>query len=342
MFHFKNNKKTVIVAEISANHGQDFKKAVALIKQARKCGADAVKFQAYTPETITLNSDTKYFRINHSKWKGQTLYQLYQKAYTPWRWFKDLKKVSDDLGLEFFATAFDKSSVDLLEDLDVKVHKTASFELVDLPLIEYMAQTKKPVILSTGMATREEIGEAYRAAKKGGAPTVTLLKCVTSYPADPKTMNLRTIPDMRKRFKCPVGLSDHTAGTAVACAAVALGAVMVEKHFTDSRRRKTPDSFFSMEPEEFKGLVDNIRIIEQALGEVSYDVGRDQKKNRDYRRSLFVSEDIRKGEPLTEENVRSVRPAQGLAPKYLKNVLGKKATKDLKKGTPLKREWIAA
>ena len=340
MFDFKRNNKVIIVAEISANHGQDFRKAVSLIREAKKCGADAVKFQLYTPDTITLNSDNKYFRIRHSKWQGQTLYQLYQKAYTPWRWFKKLKKVSDDLGIEFFATAFDRDSVDLLEGLNVKVHKTASFELVDLPLIEYMAKTQKPLIMSTGMADLKEIKEAFVTAQKGGASTVTLLKCVTSYPADPKTMNLMTIADMRKRFKCPVGLSDHTLGIAVACAAAALGAVMVEKHFTDSRNRKTPDSFFSIEPDELKELVHNVRIIEEAMGKPSYELGDDQRRNRAYRRSLFVAQDIKKGDRFSEENVRSVRPAQGLEPKYSKEVFGKKAKKDIKKGTPLKWELV--
>jgi pseudaminic acid synthase len=337
---FKNLKNCFIVAEISANHGQSFKRAVALIKKAKEAGADAVKFQCYTPDTLTINCDNKYFRIKHPKWGGQTLYQLYQKAYTPWNWLKELKKIAEDLGLVFFATAFDKTAVDFLEDLDVPIHKIASFELVDLPLIEYIAKTKKPLILSTGMATLKEIEEAVDTAKKAGTKDIILLKCVSSYPARPEEMNLRTIPDMAKRFNLPVGLSDHTIGVATSIAAVCLGAKLVEKHFCLSRKIETPDSFFSLEPREFKLLVENIRIAEKALGKVHYGLTEDEKKSRVFRRSLFVVKDIRKGDIFNEENVRSIRPAYGLPPKYLKFILGKKAKKDIKKGTPLKWELM--
>jgi pseudaminic acid synthase len=337
---FKNLKNCFIVAEISANHGQSFKRAVALIKKAKEAGADAVKFQCYTPDTLTINCDNKYFRIKHPKWGGQTLYQLYQKAYTPWNWLKELKKIAEDLGLVFFATAFDKTAVDFLEDLDVPIHKIASFELVDLPLIEYIAKTKKPLILSTGMATLKEIEEAVDTAKKAGTKDIILLKCVSSYPARPEEMNLRTIPDMAKRFNLPVGLSDHTIGVATSIAAVCLGAKLVEKHFCLSRKIETPDSFFSLEPREFKLLVENIRIAEKALGKVHYGLTEDEKKSRVFRRSLFVVKDIRKEDIFNEENVRSIRPAYGLPPKYLKFILGKKAKKDIKKGTPLKWELM--
>ena len=239
-------KKCFIVAEVSSNHGQNFNRAVSLIKKAKECGADAVKFQAYTADTLTVDADNKYFKIKHPKWGGQTLYQLYKKAYTPWKWFKKLKKIADDLDILFFATAFDKTAVDFLQDLHVPIHKISSFELVDLPLIEYVAKTKKPLILSTGMSSPSEIKEAIAAAKKGGAKDIILLKCVSSYPADPKQMNLKTILDMEKKFKVPVGLSDHTMGIAVSIAAVALGVCMIEKHFTLSRKIKTPDSFFSL------------------------------------------------------------------------------------------------
>jgi len=341
MFNFNKNKKVIVVAEISANHSQSFKQAVSLIKEAKKCGADAVKFQAYTPDTLTINVDNKYFKIKHSEWGGQTLYQLYQKAYTPWSWFKRLKKIADDLGIVFFAAAFDKTAVDFLEELHVGVHKISSFELIDLPLIEYAAKTKKPLILSTGMANIKEINEAVAVARSVGSSGIMLLKCVSNYPADPGEMNLRAIADMKKRFKCPVGLSDHTLGIGTSLAAVALGAVMIEKHFTLSRKIKTPDSFFSIEPKEFKDLADNVRLIEKTLGDASYALTKTQKKNLAFRRSIFVVENIIKGEQFTEQNVRSIRPAQGLKPKYLKNIIGKKAKKTIKRGTPLQWEVIS-
>ena len=243
---FGKNKPVFIIAEISANHGQDLNRAIALIKKAKECGTNGVKFQTYTPDTITIDVSNKYFRIKHPKWGGQTLYQLYQKAYTPWRWFKELKKVADDQGILFFSTAFDKTAVDFLEDLNVPVHKIASFELVDLPLIEYAARTRKPIIMSTGMATLSEIKEAVNAARGGGASDIILMKCVSAYPANPKEINLQTITHMRKIFKCPVGLSDHTLGIGVSIGAVSLGAKIIEKHFTMSRKIRTPDSFFSV------------------------------------------------------------------------------------------------
>ena len=338
--NFKKLKNCFIVAEISANHGQNFNRAVALIKKAKECGADAVKFQCYTPDSLTINCDNKYFRIKHPKWGGQTLYQLYQKAYTPWLWFKKLKKIAEDLGLIFFATAFDKTSVDFLEELDVPIHKIASFELLDLPLIEYVAKTKKPLILSTGMATLKEIKEAVDTAKKAGARDIILLKCVSSYPAKPEEMNLRTIPDMEKRFKLPVGLSDHTLGIATSIAAVCLGAKLIEKHFCLSRKIETPDSFFSLEPQELKNLVENIRIVEKALGRVYYGLTKEEKKSRAFRRSLFVVEDIIKGEKFTENNVRSIRPNFGLHPKFLYKVIGKRAKRNIRKGTPLSLKLI--
>jgi len=335
------DNRCLIVAEISANHGQNFNRAVALIKKAKECGVDAVKFQCYTPDTLTIDVNNKYFRIKHSKWRGQTLYELYKKAYTPWEWFKKLKKIADDLGVIFFATAFDKTSVDFLEELDVPFHKIASFELVDLPLIEYAAKTKKPLILSTGMATICEIKEAVDAAKKARAKEVILLKCVSSYPAKPEEMNLQTIPDLRKRFKVPVGLSDHTLGVGVSIAAVSLGAQIIEKHFTLSRKAITADSFFSIEPHELKDLVKNIKVVEKALGQVHRGLTKEETKNKVFRRSLFIVEDIKVGEKCTEKNVRSIRPGYGLYPKHLKVVLGKKVNKDIKKGMPLNWDSVA-
>lgn len=329
-----------IIAEISANHAQDLNVAKKMIREAKRCGADAVKFQTYTPDTLTIEVDNKYFRIKHPEWGGQTLYELYKTAYTPWEWFSTLKKTADDAGIVFLSSAFDRSSVDLLEDLGVAGHKIASFELVDLPLIRYIAKTGKPLIMSTGMASLEEIREAVTAARRAGAKEVALLKCVSSYPANPREMNLRTMPDMGKRFRCPVGLSDHSLGTAVSVTAVSLGAVIIEKHFTLSRKSKTPDNFFSLEPQELKDLVDNIRLAEQALGEVHYGLTEKEKESIIFRRSLFVVEDIKKGGKLTEKNVRSIRPANGLEPKHLNKVIGRKAKRTIKKGTPLSFKLI--
>jgi len=328
------------IAELSANHMQNFAAAVKLVKAAARAGADAIKAQTYTPETLTCNINNKHFHIKHPVWGGQTLYQLYKTAYTPWKWFKKLKKIADDLGIIFFSTAFDKTAVDLLEEIEVPIHKVASFELVDLPLIEYMARTKKPLIMSTGMATIKEIKEAVTTAKKTGAKDIILLKCVSSYPAKPEEMNLNTIPHMKKLFNCPIGLSDHTLGIGASVAAAVLGAQVIEKHFTLSRKIKTPDSFFSIEPQELKELVDSIRTAKKSLGKVYYGLTVDEQKTCIFRRSLFVVKDIIKGETFTEENIRSVRPANGLKPKYLKSILGKRAKKAIKIGTPLKMDFI--
>ena len=330
----------LIIAEVSANHGQDFNRAVNMIKAAKECGADAVKFQAYTPDAMTINADNKYFQIKHPQWGGQTLDQLYKKAYTPWDWFKRLKKIADDWGIVFFATAFDKGAVDLLEEIDVPIHKIASFELVDLPLIEYVAKTKKPLILSTGMADICEIQEAVATARNNGVKELTLLKCISSYPAKPEEMNLKTIPHMKALFQCPVGLSDHSLGIGASVCAVALGAVIIEKHFTLSRKTKTLDSFFSIEPKELKELVENIRIAEKTLGKIHYGLTVEERKSRIFRRSLFVVKDINKGEIFTEENLKSIRPANGLSPKYIRIILGRVAKKTIKKGTPLSWELI--
>lgn len=337
---FPKAKECFIVAEISANHGGDFERAIAMIREAKRCGANAVKFQAYTPDTITIDIDNEYFKVEHSKWGGQSLYELYKKAYTPWNWFKELKRTADELDILFFATAFDKTSVDFLEDLDVPVHKISSFELVDLPLVEYTAKTKKPLILSTGMGSVFEITEAVDTARKAGSSDVILLKCVSSYPAKPEEMNLKTIPHMRDLFKCEVGLSDHTLGIAASIAAVSLGACIIEKHLTLSREIETPDGFFSVDPCEFKELVENIRTIEKALGNIHYGVTSEEEKNRVFRRSLFAVEDIKKGKEFTEENVKSIRPFYGLSPKRLKDIIGRKAKVDIKKGMPFKEDFI--
>lgn len=334
------SQRVFIVAEISGNHNQNFNRAVRLIREAKRCGVDAVKFQAYTPDTLTIDIDNRYFRIKHPKWRRQTLYQLYSKAYTPWKWFRKLKKIADDLGIMFFATAFDKSAVDFLETINVPVHKISSFELIDLPLIEYVAKTKKPLILSTGMANIREIREAITTAKRAGAKDIILLKCVSSYPAKPEEMNLKAIPHMKKLFGLPVGISDHSLEIGVSIAAVALGVRVVEKHFTLSRKIKTPDSFFSIEPQELRVLVENIRAVEKAVGKIQFGLTKEEKKNLIFRQSLFVVKDTKKGEIFTPDNVRSIRPGYGLAPKYVKTILGKIAKKTIRKGTPLSWEMF--
>jgi pseudaminic acid synthase len=334
---FKKNNSTFIIAEVSANHGQDFDRAVEMIKIAKECGVDAVKFQCFKPETLTLDCNNDYFKVNHPQWGGQTLFQLYQKAYTPWEWFPKLKEIAEKEGILFFATTFDKTATDFLEDLDIPIHKIASFELIDLPLIEYTAQTGKPLIISTGMGTEEEIQEAVDTAKKAGAKDITLLKCVSSYPAEPQEINLKTISDMKEKFDCNVGLSDHTLGIGVSIAAVALGAKVIEKHFTLSRKIETPDSFFSIEPDELKELVKNVRVAEKSIGKIHYGLTEKEKQSKVFRRSLFAVKDIKKDEKFTEENVKSIRPGYGLHPKYLQDVLGREAIEDIKKGTPL--DW---
>lgn len=335
-----NNNHVLIIAEISANHGGCFDRAIALIKAAKDCGADAVKFQAYKPETMTINVNNKYFQIEHPKWGGQTLYELYQKACTPWEWFKELKKTADDVGIEFLCTAFDKTSVDMLEELNIKTHKIASFELVDLPLIEYVAKTQKPLIMSTGMANVCEIHDAVCTARKNNATNITLLKCISSYPAEPESMNLVTIPHMKALFDCPVGFSDHSLGIGASVCAVALGATVIEKHFILSREEETPDSFFSIVPEELRMLVENVRIIEKAIGKVWYGAGEQEEKNKIFRRSLFVVEDIKAGDKFSATNIRCIRPGYGLSPKYLPEILGRTAKRNMKKGTPLGWELI--
>ncbi|MDH7472934.1 MAG: pseudaminic acid synthase [Anaerolineae bacterium] len=334
---------TYIVAEMSANHNQDFDQAVRILYAAKEAGADAVKLQTYTPDTLTIPSDREYFRIGGGTlWDGRTLYDLYSEAYMPWEWQPKLKKIADEIGIDLFSTAFDPKAVDFWEEMGAPVHKIASFEIVDIPLIEKMARTGKPLIISTGMATLGEIEEAVQAARNAGAAQIALLKCTSAYPAPPEEMNLRTIPHLAGAFHVPVGLSDHTLGIAVPVAAVALGACIVEKHFTLSRGIPGPDSAFSIEPHEFKEMVEAIRIVEKALGEVHYGVSEREAQSRVFRRSLFVVQDVKAEERLTEENVRSIRPGYGLPPKHLQEVLGRRAVRDIERGTPLGWDLIAA
>jgi len=327
-----------IVAEISANHNQKFEQAVELIKAAKEAGADAVKFQTYTPDTITVKSKRTEFLIGGGTlWDGRTLYDLYSQAYMPWEWQPEFKKVAEETGLCFFSTAFDSTAVDFLEEMGVPVHKVASPEIVDLPLIEKMALTGKPLIISTGMATLGEIEEAVRVARGAGANQIALLKCTSAYPAPPEEMNLRTIPHLSETFNLPVGLSDHTQGISVPLAAVALGACMIEKHLTLSRTVPGPDSTFSLEPYEFKAMVEAVRITERALGKIHYGMSELESKSKIFRRSLYVVKDIHAGEIFTDTNIRSIRPALGLHPRHWKDVIGRRAASDIPAGTPL--DW---
>jgi len=325
-----------IVAELSANHHQRYEVAEQLVKVAREIGADAVKLQTYTADTLTLRCDRPEFRIRGGTiWDGGTLHDLYQEACTPWDWQPRLKELADRLGIALFSSPFDPTAVDFLERMDVPAYKVASPELVDLPLIERMAQTGKPLVMSTGMATLAEISEAVQAAERGGATQIALLKCTSGYPALAEEMHLRTIPHLAAAFGVPVGVSDHTLGIAVPVAAVALGATIVEKHLTLSRGEPGPDSAFSLEPEEFRAMVEAIRTAKRALGEVRYGTSTDEAKSRPYRRSLFVVEDMKAGETFTAQNVRSIRPACGLHTRFLPEVLGRRAARDIPRGTPL-------
>lgn len=330
-----------VVAELSANHRQEFEEAVRLVETAKEAGADAVKLQTFTPATITIESDRPEFRIGGGTlWDGKTLYDLYAEAYMPWEWQPKLKQLADSLRIDLFSTPFDRTAVDFLENMGVPAYKVASFEIVDIPLIEYIAGRGKPIIMSTGMATLAEIEEAIQAARGGGATQLALLKCTSAYPALPEEMNLRTIPHLAQAFGVPVGLSDHTLGIAVPVAAVALGACIVEKHFTLSRSIPSLDAAFSLEPQEFKAMVEAIRTTEKALGEVRYEVGEQEAKSRVFRRSLFVVRDVKAGEVFTEENVRSIRPGHGLHPRHLKDALGRRAAQDIQQATPLSWKLI--
>ena len=329
-----------IVAEMSGNHQKSLEQAVQIVKAAREAGADAIKLQTYTPDTMTINAHNEYFQIKGTIWEGKNLYELYGEAFTPWEWQPELKELANNLGLGFFSTAFDSTAVDFLEKLNVPAYKIASFELVDLPLIKHIATTGKPVIMSTGMASFAEINEAVRTLRESGNSQLALLKCTSAYPAPLEEMNLCTIPHMAQAFGLPVGLSDHTLGIEVAVAAVCLGACIIEKHLTLSRSIPGPDNAFSLEPKEFKDMVEAIRRVEKALGDVSYQITEREKANKVFRRSLFVVADMKAGEKFTAEKVRSIRPGFGMHTRYLSEILGRKATKDIEKGTPLSWDLI--
>jgi len=335
------NHPVFIIAELSANHLQSYDKAVELIHEAKKAGADAVKLQTYTPDTITIDCDNEYFQIKQGTiWDGTTLYKLYEEAYTPWEWQPKLKKMAEDEGLILFSSPFDNTAVDFLEEMNVPAYKIASFEITDIPFIEYIASKGKPIIMSTGISTLSDIEEAIAACERMGNNQVALLKCTSAYPSPLEDINLKVIPNMKDTFNTVVGLSDHTLGHTVALGAVALGAKVVEKHFTLSRANGGPDAKFSMEPDEFKEMVNRIRDLEKALGEVTYKLTEKQRKSREHSRSLFVVKDMKKGEIFTEENVRSIRPGFGLETKYITEILGKKAKCDIKKGTPMRWDLV--
>ncbi len=329
-----------VIAEMSANHLQKYNIAEKMVLAAKAAGADAIKLQTYTPDTMTIDSDKDDFMIKGTIWDGKKLYDLYKTAYTPWKWHSDLKNTAEKNGLIFFSTPFDKSAVDFLEDLGTDVYKIASFEMTDIPLIEYIASKGKPIIMSNGKVDQAGLDEAVHACKKYGNEQIAILKCTSAYPARPEDMNLLTIPDIKKRYGCVVGLSDHSGKISVHIASVALGAKIVEAHLILDRNMGGPDAKFSLEPDEFKEMVKNIREVEKSLGRVEYDPPRTVSSGPDFSRSLYVVEDMRKGDEFTEKNVRSIRPGYGMSPKKLPDIIGKKASRDIERGTRMDPELI--
>jgi pseudaminic acid synthase len=333
---------TYVVAELSANHQRSFETAVRLVEAAADAGADAIKLQTYSADRITIESDRPEFRIGSGTvWDGRTLHDLYSEAATPWEWHEPLQRAATDRGLHFFSAPFDATAVDFLQRLQVPAFKIASFEIVDLGLIATAARTGKPIIISTGMATLDEIDEAASTARASGARDLALLKCTSAYPAPPEEVNLRTIPDLAARFSLPIGLSDHTLGIAVPIAAIALGAVIVEKHLTLSRGDGGPDGAFSLEPDEFRQMVSAVRVAEKALGTVNHTPTSHEAQSRILRRSLFVVEPVRAGERFTERNVRSIRPGHGIHTRHLGELIGRRAARDIARGTPMTWELVA-
>ena len=325
-----------IIAELSANHNGNLKTAVETIRAANRAGADAIKLQTYTPDTITIDCDRKDFLISNTIWKGKKLYDLYKEAYTPWEWHEELFRVAREEGLICFSSPFDKSAVDLLESLNAPAYKIASFEITDIPLIEYVASKGKPVIISSGIAGLEDIELAVETCRRAGNEQIILLKCTSSYPAPIEEANLAMIPDLAKRFGVIAGLSDHTLGITVPVAATVLGARVIEKHFILDRSIGGPDASFSLDEKEFTAMVKAVREAEKAIGKVDYTVTEKMQKSRQFARSLYVVKDIKAGEALTEKNIRSIRPGNGLHPKHYKQVLGKSAKFDLERGNALK------
>ena len=342
---FINNKigegnPAYIIAEMSANHGGNMQTAKDIIKAAKDSGADCIKIQTYTADTMTIDSDNEYFQIHGGLWDGYKLYDLYEDAYTPWEWQRELKDYADEIEIDFLSTPFDKTSVDFLESIGVEAYKIASFELVDIPLIRYIASKNKPIMMSTGMASLAEIEEAVNTIKSQGNNDIILLKCASAYPAITDDMNLATIRNMAETFRVITGLSDHSMGSVGAVCAVAMGAKVIEKHFCLSRELKTPDSDFSMEPDEFKRMVKDVRQAELSIGKVQYGLTNQETGSIVFRRSIFAVKDIKSGENLTEDNIRVIRPGYGLKPKYYDDLLGQKALVDIARGTPIRFEMV--
>lgn len=339
-FDIGNLKKTYIIAEMSANHAGSLERAKEIIHAAKEAGADCIKIQTYTPDTITIDCDNKYFHIDNGTWEGENLYHLYEKAYTPWEWQAELKEEAEKIGIDFFSTPFDKTAVDFLEDIGVAFYKIASFEVVDIPLIEYVASKGKPIIMSTGMASLGEIEEAVQAIRSQGNDKIALLRCASAYPAITDEMNLATMVNMKETFGVPVGLSDHSMGSVGAVTAVALGASIIEKHFCLDRAITNPDASFSMNPEEFTQMVRDIRQTEKAIGKVSYGATEQEKSSIVFRKSIFCVKDIHAGDALTPDNVRVIRPGYGMKPIFYHDILGKHVTRDIKRGTPISMDMF--
>lgn len=338
--HERLEKGTYIIAEMSANHAGSLERAKEIIHAAKDAGADCIKLQTYTADTLTIDCDNEYFHIDDGTWAGENLYQLYQRAYTPWEWQAELKAEAEKVGIDFLSTPFDNSAVDFLESIGVEFYKIASFELVDIPLIEYIASKGKPIIMSTGMATLGEIEDAVRTIRNKNSEELVLLRCASAYPAITDEMNLKTMVNMRETFHVSVGLSDHSMGSIGAVTAVALGASVIEKHFCLGREIESADSTFSMNPAEFKQMVTDIRQAEKALGKVQYGPSKQEMNNVRFRQSIFCVKDIKKGEKITEENIRVIRPGYGISPKFYAEVLGQVALKDIKRGMPLEFSMI--
>ena len=333
--------KVFIIAELSANHNGDIQVALDTIRAAKRAGADAVKIQTYTADTLTIDCKNDYFKINHgTAWDGEYLYDLYKRAYTPWEWHAEIFRVANEEGIICFSSPFDNTAVDLLEELKTPIYKIASFEIQDIPLIEYVASKGKPIIFSTGIAEIEDIELAIETCRKAGNNDITILKCTSAYPADPTDANLLTIPDLKEKFGVKVGLSDHTMGIEGPVVAIALGAIVIEKHFILDKKIGGPDAHFSLDEKEFTQMVKSARIAESMMGKIDYEMTEKKKKSRQFSRSLFIVKDVKAGEKITRENVRSIRPGFGIHPKHLLEIVGNKFNCDFEKGTPMSFEFL--
>ena len=334
-------KETFIIAELSANHNGDIKVAIETIRAAKRAGADAIKLQTYTADTLTIDCKNDYFKINHgTAWDGEYLYDLYNRAYTPWDWHSELFRVANEEGIICFSSPFDHTAIDLLEELKTPIYKIASFEIQDIPLISYAASKMKPIILSTGIAEIQDIELAIETCKKAGNNDITILKCTSAYPADPSDANLLTIPDIKSRFGVKAGLSDHTMGIEGPVVATVLGATVIEKHFILDKSIGGPDAHFSLDEKEFAEMVKAIRIAEKMMGKIDYEMSEKKKKSRQFSRSLFIVKDVKSGDKISNENVRSIRPGFGMHPRHLSEIIGKKFEENFEKGTPMNFDLI--